>query len=72
MQQDLLSSRSRARVHAAERAAGADDDEREEEEVERAGAEHELPGAWMGRLVQQLSGIWGESRISSEARANHN
>ena len=63
-----------ARVHLAEGVPAASHD------GEREGAQDHFPkpdpdtegkdpGAWMGRIVQQLSGVWGESLERRECKS---
>ena len=54
-----------ARVHVEGGATDANNDEREAAQEILQDEEPKDPGAWTGRIVQQLSGVWGYAVIGS-------
>ncbi len=67
MQEHLGVNRNLARVHVEGGATDASGGEREAAQnfVEDEEPQQQDPGAWTGRIVQQLSGVWGYAVIGS-------
>ena len=65
MQQQLGVNPNPARVHVEGGATDANNDEREAAQEILHDEDPQDPGAWTGRIVQQLSGVWGYAVIGS-------
>tara|TARA_A100001015_G_scaffold243488_1_gene278479 strand:+ start:1209 stop:2015 length:807 start_codon:yes stop_codon:yes gene_type:complete len=65
MQQQLGVNPNPARVHVEGGATNSNNDEREAAQEILHDEEPQDPGAWTGRIVQQLSGVWGYAVIGS-------
>ena len=65
MQQHLGVRPNLARVHVEEGATDANNDQREPSQEILQDEEPRDPGMWTGRIVQQLSGVWGYAVIGS-------